>query len=102
MSRKKIDINATISQYFPAYNGEAKNKTTIKNLLTYSSGIPNCESYIGDAIYQQPVSLDSFINKYCSGNLEDTPGTKFNYDNGDYIILQKIMSLLPENLLSRI
>lgn len=92
--QKKIDINTTISKYFPAYTGEARNKATIKNLLTYSSGIPNCESYIGDAIYQQPITLDSFIYKYCSGNLESEPGTKFNYDNGDFIVLQKIVELV--------
>ncbi len=94
VEQDKINLNATIDKYLPAYSGDAKSKTTIKNLLTYSSGIPNCENYISDAIYQQPITLDSFIYKYCSGNLESAPGTKFNYDNGDYIILQKIIELV--------
>ena len=91
MEAGKIKLNATIGSYLSNYAGEAKDKTTIENLITYSSGIPNCESYIGDDIYSRPTTEDSFIIKYCSGKLEAAPGTKFNYDNGDYIILGKII-----------
>lgn len=90
----KLDLNETIGKYFPEYTGEAKNKVTIKQLLTYSSGIPNCESLSGFSIYQKPIISDSFIIKFCSGKMESEPGTKFNYDNGDFVILGKIIEKL--------
>lgn len=103
----KIDLKETIGKYLPDYTGEAKNKVTGENLLTYSSGIPNCESYIGDDIYIKPVTRDSFIIKYCSGNLQSQPGTTFSYDNGNFVILGKIIEKLTgksfeENLRQRI
>lgn len=91
MEQGKLNLTATIGKYLPEYAGDARNRTTIENLLTYSSGIPNCESYIGEEIYSKPIPVDSFIAKYASGNLEVEPGTKFNYDNGDYIILGRII-----------
>ncbi|MBC7935731.1 MAG: beta-lactamase family protein [Rhizobacter sp.] len=91
VEKEQLDLKATIGTYLADYNGEAKNKVTIENLLTYSSGLPNCESYIGEEIYRQPITRDSFIIKYCSGNLSSNPGTKFNYNNGDYVILGKIV-----------
>lgn len=73
------------------YNGEAKDKVSIHQLITYSSGIPNCEGKTGIGVYQSPVSVDDFINKYCSGKLEFEPGKQFSYDNGNYIILGRII-----------
>jgi CubicO group peptidase (beta-lactamase class C family) len=90
----KLDLNATIGKYLPNYKGEAKDKATIKNLLTYSSGIPNCEGNTGIGVYQSPISTDNFIKMYCSGKLEFEPGKQFSYDNGDYIILGKIIEQL--------
>jgi CubicO group peptidase (beta-lactamase class C family) len=89
--QRKLDLKATIGKYLPTYKGEAKDKVTIQNLLTYSSGIPNCEGNTGIAVYQLPISTDSFISKYSSGKLEFEPGKQFSYDNGDYILLGKII-----------
>lgn len=90
----KLDLNGTIGKYLADYKGEGKDKVTIHNLLTYSSGIPNCEGNTGIAVYQLPISTDEFITKYCSGNLEFEPGKQFSYDNGDYIILGRIIEKL--------
>lgn len=90
----KLDLKGTIGKYLPDYKGEAKDKATIHNLLTYSSGIPNCEGKTGIEVYQLPISTDDFIEKYCSGKLEFEPGKQFNYNNGDYIILGRIIEKL--------
>lgn len=42
-------------------------------------------------MYQSAISVDDFIAKYCSGKLEFEPGKQFSYDNGDYIILGRIV-----------
>lgn len=90
----KLDLKATIGKYLPNYTGEAKDKATIQNLLTYSSGIPNCEGNTGIEVYQKQITVDDFISKYCSGKLEFEPGKQFSYDNGDYIILGRIIEKL--------
>lgn len=104
----KIDLNANFGKYYPTYKGEAKDKVSIQHLLTYSSGIPNTVNNLWMSPYQTPLTIDEFINKYCSGNLEFTPGEKANYSNTDYTILHKIIenvsnksftTLLQENIL---
>ncbi|UPT69172.1 MAG: beta-lactamase family protein [Sphingobacteriales bacterium JAD_PAG50586_3] len=87
----RLDLNAPISKYFKGYNGPAKDSVTIHHLLTYSSGIPNCEGTTGIQVYQTPSSVNDFINKYCSGKPEFKPGAAFSYTNNDYIILGRII-----------
>jgi teichoic acid D-alanine hydrolase len=82
----KIDLNASFGKYFPNYKGEAKDRVTIQHLLTYSSGIPNAVNDLGMTPYQLPLTIDEFIDKYCSGNLEFIPGEKSNYGNTEYTI----------------
>ncbi len=93
--RGKIDLDKSISTYYPEYKGEAGNKVTIRNLLTYSSGRFNKDISSPEMIQQAYNNtiweVDSFINRYLSEPLIDTPGTKFNYNNGDFIILGKII-----------
>ena len=36
-----IDLNATINDYIPDYSGPGKNKATIHQMLTHTSGIPD-------------------------------------------------------------
>lgn len=90
----KISLDSTISAYYPEYKGEAGRKATIRNLLTYSSGrdIREMQSkFIAEAYDQNLWPVDTFIARYCSERLIDVPGTKFNYNNGDYIILGRII-----------
>ena len=91
----KIDLNNSIKSYLPEYNGEGANKVTIEQLLTHTSGIQNCEEIGRDVeILRMPNSTDDLLYKYCSGNLVFEPGTRFSYNNADYIILGKIIENL--------
>jgi CubicO group peptidase (beta-lactamase class C family) len=94
----KIDLNSPLKAYLPDYKGEGGDRIKISNLLNHTSGLP----YVGptskeDALnngmeeLQMPHSVDDIINKYHSRKLVNEPGTVFNYNNGDYIILGKII-----------
>lgn len=87
----KLELNAVLGKYLKDYKGEAKDKVTIHHLLTYSSGIPDCEGGKGMEVYQTRLTTKAFIDKYCSGNLISEPGKNFSYNNGDYIILGRII-----------
>lgn len=98
----KIDLNAVIGKYFPEYKGEGRDRVTIHQLLTYSSGIANLTEKEGMAPYKAPVSLDGFIEKYCSGKLEFEPGAKSVYANTEYIILGKIIEKITGKTFSEV
>ncbi len=91
----KINLDAPISTYYPEYKGEAAKKVTIRNLLTYSSGRDNKDISSPELIHQAYdntiLNLDDFITTYLSEKLIDKPGTKFSYNNGDFILLGKII-----------
>ncbi|PSK89804.1 serine hydrolase domain-containing protein [Taibaiella chishuiensis] len=91
----KISLDSVIAAYYPEYKGEAARKVTIRNLLTYSSGRANKDISSPELIHQAYDNtiwdLDSFITTFLSEPLIDTPGTKFNYNNGDFILLGKII-----------
>lgn len=89
----KIELQKTIGFYFPKYLGQGKDSVTIHNLLTYSSGIDNLLEPKGILPFQKLISLDQFINTYCSGNLIYKPGSESRYGNTEYILLHKIIEL---------
>lgn len=95
----KIDLNKTIGTYLPAYTGEAKDKVTIIQLLNMTSGIYNMdagatlESALKNGLpqYQKPYTSDDMLIQFSSGKLVAKPGTAFDYNNADFIILGKII-----------
>lgn len=93
--QKKIHLDSTISAYFPEYKGEAGKKATILDLLTYSSGRDTKEMKLIAEVYDTTIwPVDSLIDRFCSEKLIYKPGTRFNYSNGDYFILGKIIEKL--------
>jgi CubicO group peptidase (beta-lactamase class C family) len=95
----KLDLHATIKTYLPGYTGEGAERVTIHNLLNHTSGIQNFDtikSYEeavknGMEVYQLPHTTAELLTKYCSGKLVHEVGKVFDYNNGDYIILGKII-----------
>ena len=97
--QNKIDLNKTITTYLPDYNGPAGNIVTIKQLLSMTSGIRNMDDGLtlekalrnGMPQYQTPNTSDDMLTKYCNDSLVEKPGTVFDYNNADFIILGKII-----------
>jgi CubicO group peptidase (beta-lactamase class C family) len=92
----KIDLNGSVKTYFPSYSGS--DKISVQNLLNHTSGLP----YVGpkskeEALekgmveFQLPHSVDESISKYYSRDLVNEPGKVFSYNNGEYIILGRII-----------
>jgi len=95
----KLDLEKTINTYLPDYTGMAGPRVTISNLLNMTSGMRNMddgttmESVLKNGIpqYQKPYTTDEMLLKYCSDTLVKAPGTEFDYNNADFIILGKII-----------
>lgn len=96
VEENKINLDSTIYNYYPDYKGPGRNKVTIDQLLTYSSGIENILDDLWLTPYKSKVSIVDFIDKYCSGELVNIPGEKYHYGNTEYIILHKIIENVSE------
>lgn len=111
VAKGTIRLDAHLSDYLPYYRKDTGSKVTISQLLSHTSGIP---SYTDDPKFFPDVSrnyypVDDFVQKYCSGDLQFEPGSKFHYDNSGYFILGAILehvsgksyeALLKENILT--
>jgi len=97
-----LDLDVNFGKYYPSYPGDAKNKVTLRHLLTYSSGIPNTAEKLGMQPYQTQLNIDTYIQKYCSENVAEIPGEKSNYSNTEYIILHKIIENITQKLYAQV
>ncbi|KEQ29372.1 hypothetical protein N180_07440 [Pedobacter antarcticus 4BY] len=84
---KKLDINKTIDQYIPDILPESSTKITIKQLLTHTSGLPKEKI----AAYKTRFNITEFIEKNIVDTLLTKPGTRYDYNNVNYILLGAII-----------
>src|SRR5215831_5072972 len=92
----KIKLDGKLIDYLPDYRKDTGGKVTIHNLLSHTSGIPNYTALPGffQNVSRNPFTVDDFIKKYASGDLEFEPGTKFVYSNTNYFLLGAIVEKL--------
>jgi CubicO group peptidase (beta-lactamase class C family) len=110
VAKGTIKLDAHLSDYLPYYRKDTGSKVTISQLLSHTSGIP---SYTDDPKFfgddsRNYYAADDFVKKFCSGDLQFEPGSKFHYDNSGYFLLGAILehvtgktyeSLLKESIL---
>jgi len=93
LQENKLSLDNKIGKYLPNYQGEAKDKVNIHQLLSYSSGVKNLDQNT-EEMYALKLPIDTILIRYCSGNLVNEPGKKFDYKNAEYIILGKIIETI--------
>lgn len=104
----KIELGKTIADYLPDFRKETASKIKIRDLLNSASGLPVLpdEFYVSEDA--KMTDADFVIKNYLQKDLSFAPGEKFNYNNGDFILLGKIVekvsgknyeTLLRENIL---
>ena len=89
----KIKLDGKLIDYLPDYRNDTGSKVTIHHLLSHTSGIPSYTALPNFAqnISRNPYTVDEFVKKYSSGDLEFEPGTKFAYNNSGYFLLGAII-----------
>ena len=89
----KIHLDSTISSYYPEYRPDIGRQVTIHHLLTHRSGIPNYTSipYVWSDSLINRYSSQEVVEKFCSGDLEFRPGSRYSYNNSGYFILSVIL-----------
>ena len=93
VAKGSIKLDGHLADYLPYYRQDTGSTITISQLLKHTSGIP---SYTDDPKFFSDVSrndyaVEDFVKRFCSGDLQFEPGTKFRYDNSGYFILGAIL-----------
>lgn len=95
----KLALDDTIGAHLPDYRGNGRDRVTIHQLLDHTSGLPNFDTVTdaadgiahGIPYYQLPHTPAELVAERCSGDLVHEPGTHFDYNNGEYLILGRII-----------
>ncbi|MBA3568821.1 MAG: serine hydrolase [Pyrinomonadaceae bacterium] len=89
----KVKLDGRVSDYLPAYRKDIGEKVTVHQLLNHTSGIPSYTSLPGffNDVSRNPFTVDDFVKKYASNDLEFEPGSKFSYNNSGYFLLGAII-----------
>jgi CubicO group peptidase (beta-lactamase class C family) len=84
-----IDLNATINTYIPEYAGPGKNKVTIHQMLTHTSGIPDHGAIpnLSKKIVRWTFTSDQYLDLIKDLQLKFEPGTAFSYSGIAYNLL---------------
>lgn len=94
----RLDLHKTIRDYLPDYAGSG-GKASLHQLLNHTSGLPNFDQVKdlqtaltqGIPAYQKPATSAQLLANFCSGERVAEPGTVFDYNNCDYIVLGRIL-----------
>lgn len=114
--QQRLDLQAPIRRYLPDFAGSGGDTITVQHLLNHTSGLPNFDQVKdlqtalseGVPAYQKPGTPAQLVARHCSGAPVTTPGSTFDYNNCDYIVLGLILekvsgksyeALLQERLL---
>ncbi len=84
-----IDLNATINAYIPGYEGPGKNRVTIHQMLTHTSGIPD-HGAIPDLAKKRVrwiYDSDQYLELVRETALKFEPGSGFQYSGIAYNLL---------------
>src|SRR5438445_576106 len=93
VAKGTIELDGHLSDYLPYYRQDTGSKVTISQLLSHTSGIPSytdAPNFFAD-VSRNPYGVEEFAKKFCSGDLQFEPGTKFHYDNSGYFLLGAIL-----------
>ncbi|MBZ4376488.1 serine hydrolase [Corallococcus sp. AS-1-6] len=90
----KLALDEPILTYLPEYRADTGKQITLRHLISHGSGLPNG---LMDAAKKDP-SIEretrpqaEAVTKYASGDLVFTPGSRFDYNITNWILVQAIL-----------
>jgi uncharacterized protein YbbC (DUF1343 family)/CubicO group peptidase (beta-lactamase class C family) len=86
IERGKVDLEAPVSVYIPEFTGDGKEKVTVRQLMTHTSGfrgdIETRSDWHGQA---------AAVAKACAEKLQSAPGTAIRYSDINFFMLGEIV-----------
>ena len=94
VTAKKIDLDAPVQKYLPAWQGRNKDRVLVRELSTHTSGLPAFKAY--DEITHDPDSLAKLM---FATPLDTLPGAKMVYsDIGAYLLGRIVEQVTGQSL----
>jgi CubicO group peptidase (beta-lactamase class C family) len=94
VEQHRVDLNAPLQRYIPEWTGPNKDRVTVRNLLTHTSGLPAFKAY--DEITHDPDSLAKLM---FSTPLDTLPNVRMVYsDIGAYMLGRLVERLTGQTL----
>ena len=95
----KLSLEAKVSDLLPWYRRDTGSRITVRHLLSHTSGIPDYlhipgvgpEGFLRETVVA-PVAIEEFAKKWCSGDLQSEPGSRYQYCNSGYFLLGAIIA----------
>ena len=86
VERGQVKLEAAVTHYLPEFNGENRERVTVRELLTHTSGLPP-DIETKTAWHGQGEA----IKKACATQLQSKPGTAFKYSDINFFLLGEIV-----------
>ncbi len=84
----KLDIHEPVKRYLPEFSGGHKDKVTLLNLLTHTSGLPAFKNYLKMGL---KGNYEAIIADICRTPLKAPPNKVFIYSDLGFILLGEIV-----------
>jgi CubicO group peptidase (beta-lactamase class C family) len=82
VDKGRIDPDQPVSRYLPDFKGDARDKVTVRHLLTHTSGLP-----AGNSLEHYKAGKEAARARLCATPLQAAPGAKFTYSDLGFILL---------------
>lgn len=96
VERGRVELDAPVQQYLPAWTGPGKEAVTVRHLLTHTSGLPAFRPY--DRQTRNPDSLATLL---FGTELERAPGERMVYSDIGAFVLGRIIEVVSGERLDR-
>ncbi|WP_164017841.1 serine hydrolase [Pyxidicoccus trucidator] len=89
----KLKLDDKLTKHLPDYRKDTGDRVTVTHLLNHTSGIPSYTSLPGffENESRNRFTVSDLVKKFCSGDLNSEPGTKYAYNNSGYVLLGAII-----------
>jgi CubicO group peptidase (beta-lactamase class C family) len=82
----KLDLDARVNAYFPAFSGPAKERVTVRHLLTHSGGVQWWAP-----LYKEVKGKKAYLERIVAMDLAYEPGAKTVYSDLGIVLLGDIL-----------
>ncbi len=86
VSEGRLELDAPVQRYLPSFRGAAKDRVTIRHLLTHASGLP-----ADRALWRLTPNPDSALALVNAMALDTTPGARMVYSDMGAIVLGEVV-----------
>jgi serine-type D-Ala-D-Ala carboxypeptidase len=86
VEQDRVELDAPVVRYIPEFAGPGKERVTIRNLLTHSSGLPSWRP-----LYKEATAADTAVSIVYATALDTVPGARMVYSDLGAILLGKVV-----------